>query len=89
MVKAAFTAKLWRYKGAGGWHFVDVPEKHAPSPTHAWGRTPVVAVVDGHEWNTSVWRATKQKRSVLAIPKVARGKKKHGDRVKVVLTFSL
>lgn len=83
----AFTAKLWRYPGKGGWHFVTLPDKYAPPVTHGWGRTPVVAVVDGHEWKTSVWRG-KDKRSLLAIPKNVRGAKRDGDRVKVSLTFA-
>ena len=86
-LKVAFKAKLWRYKGPGGWHFVTLPEKYAPPVTHGWGRTPVVASVDGHEWKTSVWR-DKKKRSLLAIPKVARGAKADGDTVKVSLTFA-
>ena len=82
----AFTGTLWRYAGKGGWHFVTLPDKYSPPVTHGWGRTPVVAVVDGHEWKTSVWRG-KDKRSLLAIPKDVRGTKGDGDRVKVQLTF--
>ena len=82
----AFTARLWRYPGKGGWHFVTLPDKYAPPVTHGWGRTPVLAVVDGHEWKTSVWR-DKKKHSVLAIPKHVRGTKAAGDSVKVRLRF--
>ena len=84
---ASFKAKLFRYPGPGGWHFAPVPEKHAPLATHAWGRTPVVAVVDGHEWKTSVWRG-KDGRTLLAVPKKVRGEKGDGDTVAVKLTFS-
>lgn len=83
----AFRAKLWRYPGKGGWHFVTLPDKYVPPVTHGWGRTPVVAVVDGHEWKTSVWRG-KDGRAVLAIPKHVRGAKRGGDTVKVRLSFS-
>lgn len=51
-----FTAKLFRYPGAGGRTFIEVPERSAPRVTHRWGRTPVEAVVDGYCWKTSVWR---------------------------------
>jgi hypothetical protein len=85
-LNVAFTAKLWRYPGKGGWHFVTLPEKYAPPVTHGWGRTPVVATVDGHEWKTSVWR-DKKKRSLLAVPKSVRGDKGDGDTVKVRLSF--
>ena len=46
-----------------------------------------MAVVDGHEWKTSVWRG-KDGRSLLAIPKNARGAKRSGDTMKVRLTFA-
>ena len=84
----AFKAKLWRYPGKGGWHFVTLADKHSPPVTHGWGRTPVVATVDGREWKTSVWRG-KDKRSLLAIPKAVRGIKKAGDTVAVRLSFTL
>ena len=81
-----FRARLWRYPGAGGWHFVTLPEKYAPPVTHRWGRTPVDAVVNGHAWKTSVWR-DKKKRTLLAVPKTARDDKKHGDMISVTITF--
>lgn len=84
----AFTAKLFRHsEGKGSWYFVVVPARLTPQVTHAWGRTPVVAVVDGHEWNTSVWRDRKNGRTLLAIPARVRGNKDHGDRVRARLTF--
>ena len=84
---AKFRAKLWRYPGPGGWHFATVPEKYAPLATHGWGRTPVLATVDGHQWKTSVWRE-KTGRTLLAVPKKVRGEKGHGDTVTVELQFS-
>ena len=84
---ASFKGKLFKWPGAGGWHFVLVPEKHAPLATHAWGRTPVIAIVDGHEWKTSVWRG-KDDRTLLAVPKRIRGPKGDGDPVSVKLSFS-
>lgn len=83
-----FSAKLFRYPGKGGWHFAPVPPRCAPPVTHAWGRTPVQANVDGHEWKTSIWRG-KDGRSLLAVPKAVRGAKGHGATVKVRLRFSL
>ena len=81
-----FTGELFRFPGAGGWHFVPVPEELAPRPTHAWGRTPVRATVDGVTWETSVWR-DKNGRTLLAVPKRVRGRKGHGDRVAVRIAF--
>ena len=85
-LRVKFRAKLWRHPGPGGWHFVTLPEKYAPPVTHGWGRTPVDAVVNGHAWKTSVWR-DKKKRTLLAVPKAARGEKKHGDTVTVAIAF--
>ncbi len=80
-----FKSKLFRVPGKGGWVFAPIPPKHAPPTTHAWGRTPVRATVDGQSWNTSVWRS-KDGRSLLAIPKRIRGAKDDGDVVVVELS---
>jgi hypothetical protein len=82
-----FSAKLFRYPGPGGWVFAPVPDRFSPPVTHKWGRTPVHATVDGYEWDTSVWRG-KGGRTLLAVPKRARGLKGHGDTVRVHITFS-
>lgn len=82
-----FSAKLFRYPGKGGWTFVDVPARLAPPVTHGWGRTPVRATVDGFSWDTSVWR-NKSGKTLLAIPKKARGGKEHGEIVRVRISFS-
>ena len=84
----AFSAKLFRYPGNGGWHFVVVPEDLSPPVTHGWGRTPVDAAVDGIAWRTSVWRG-KDGRTLLAVPAKVRGGKGDGDAVHVEITFSL
>lgn len=81
-----FRAALFKYPGPGGWHFVEVPERLSPPVTHAWGRTPVRATVDGTTWETSVWRG-KDGRTLLAVPAKVRGAKGDGDRVKVRLEF--
>ena len=83
-----FEAKLFRYPGKGGWHFVPVPNRLAPPVSHGWGRTPVDAVIDGFAWRTSVWRG-KDGRTLLAVPMRARGGKGDGDTVKVEIRFSL
>ncbi|MBM4195239.1 MAG: DUF1905 domain-containing protein [Gemmatimonadetes bacterium] len=87
-VRVAFNAKLWRYPGKGGWHFVDVPRKYAPSATVGWGRSPVTAQVDGKEWKTSVWRE-KSGRTLLPVPRAVRRAKTVGDRVQVGLDFAV
>lgn len=77
---------MFKYPGKGGWTFVEVPERLAPPVTHGWGRTPVHATVDKHEWKTSVWRG-KDGRTLLAVPKEARGAKEEGESVQVRLRF--
>jgi len=81
-----FRAKIFKYPGKGGWHFVVVPDRLAPPVTHGWGRTPVDATVDGTSWETSVWRG-KDGRTLLAIPAKVRGTKGDGDGVKVSIRF--
>ena len=81
----AFKSKLFRYPGAGGWHFAPVPTKHSPPVTAGWGRTPVLATVDGQAWETSVWR-DKKYGTLLAVPKRIRGGKGEGDTVTVSLS---
>ena len=80
----AFVATLWCAEGPGAWTFVTVPEHLAPPVSAGWGRTPVRATVDGHTWDTSVWR-DKQRRTLLAVPKKVRRGKGAGDAVEVVL----
>lgn len=82
-----FSSTLFRIEGKGGWTFAPVPEHLAPSVTEAWGRTPVVATVDGHTWNTSVWRE-RSGRTLLPVPKAARQGKEHGHTVQVRLRYS-
>ncbi|MEO8623949.1 MAG: DUF1905 domain-containing protein [bacterium] len=82
-----FTATLCRYGDTGSWMFATVPDKFAPPVTHAWGRTPVLATVDGQTWKTSVWH-TKDDRVLLAVPKKIRGTKGDGDRVRVRIEFN-
>lgn len=82
--KRRFRQRLFRVAPAG-WIFVRVPAAHAPQVTHAWGRTPVLARVDGKSWETSVWRDTKRRATLLAIPKRIRGSKDDGDLVEVEL----
>jgi len=81
---AGFTTTLFKYPGPGGWTFAKVPAKHTPPATHAWGRTPVRATVDGVSWDTSVWR-DKTHGCLLPVPKKVRGTKGDGDTVKVSL----
>lgn len=79
-----FKADLFRYPGPGGWTFARVSDEFAPCVTAPWGRTPVIAVVDGRECKTSVWR-DKKHGTLLPVSKAVRGEKGAGDTVLVEL----
>jgi len=81
-----FTSTLFRVEGKGGWTFAPVPEALAPSSAGPWGRTSVIATVEGETWPTSVWR-DRTGRTLLAIPKRVRGGKESGQTVCVNLRF--
>ena len=83
-----FRSELFRVPGKGGWVFAPIPERHAPTETLGWGRTPVRATVDGSSWETSVWRE-RSGRTLLAVPARIRGSKDHGDEVGVRLEYSV
>jgi hypothetical protein len=85
--RGPFVTRLVRYPGKGGWTFAPIARKYAPPVTRPWGRTPVHAMVDGLAWNTSVWRDSKSKGSLLPVPARIRGQKGDGDSVTVELTF--
>ena len=84
MAPIKFKARLFRYPGPGGWTVAQIPEKYAPRPTAPWGRTPVVAKIDGRECKTSVWR-DKKHGTLLPVSKSVRGEKGDGDTVTIEL----
>jgi hypothetical protein len=85
-VTTRFKSRLFKYPGKGGWTFAPVPKRYAPPVMQGWGRSSVVAVVDGTRWKTSVWRE-KSGRVLLPVPAKVRGPKGDGDTVDVSLEF--
>ncbi len=79
--------KLITFSGVGGWTFAPVPVQFAPPFKLAWGRTPVIATVDGKEWKTSVW-TDKTGQVLLPVPKKIRGAKGQGDLVVISIKYS-
>ena len=79
---AGFTAELFAIDEPGGWHFVKVPVEHAPDTAGAWGRSPVIATVNGHQWATSAWRDS-SRGWLLPVPRKVRGSLEAGDTVHV------
>ena len=80
----AFEAELFRIDGPGGWHFVRIPETEAPDESGPWGRSPVVATVNGQTWRTSAWKDTKHG-WLLAVPRRIRGEGEAGDVMTVAI----
>ena len=80
----SFTATLFKWPGKGGWTFVSVPDTHAPEAAGPWGRTPVLATVDGLTWRTSAWR-DREHGWLLPVPAKVRRGKHAGDTVEVDL----
>jgi hypothetical protein len=85
--RGPFESTLIRHPGKGGWTFAPIPAAFAPPATRPWGRTPVVASVDGVTWEASVWRDSKSDGALLAVPSRIRGRKQSGDSVTVEFTF--
>lgn len=83
-MSVSFEAVLVRFPGKGGWTVAPIPEALAPPVSAGWGRTPVVATVDGRSWETSVWRDA-ERGSFLPVPARIRGRRGHGDTVSVQL----
>lgn len=58
----SFRGKVWKYKGATGWHFVTMSARlsnkirgnHGMSE-EGWGRLKTIASVEGFEWKTAIW----------------------------------
>jgi hypothetical protein len=80
-----FSAVPFRYNGPGGWTFVEVPDEAAPARAGAWGRAPVRAHVNGHTWDTSVWRDTRRG-WMLPLPAKVRKGLTAGEPVEVELS---
>lgn len=65
---------VWRYTGAGGWHFANLPEalsaeiraKYAKS-AKGWGSIPVHIRIGETEWETSLFPAKKTRSYLFAI----------------------
>lgn len=73
---ATFTveATVWRYTGAGGWHFANLPEALAADirakfakPARGWGSIPVRIRIGDTEWETSLFPDKKTRSYLFAI----------------------
>ncbi len=77
-----FEANLWKAGGNSGWHFVSLPIALSQEIRHlfqkeeeGWGRLPVLACINKHEWDTAIWFDTKNNRYLLPLKSEIRKKK--------------
>lgn len=79
----AFSAKVWIYSGAGGWHFVTLPKKLAAEIQffHSglqknFGSIAVTASIGHTSWKTSLFRDSKSASYLLPLKADVRKKEK-------------
>jgi hypothetical protein len=89
-----FSAPVWVYPGAGGWHFVTLPEDIADDirslfhgAEHGWGSYPVSVTIGSAEWQTSIFPNKASSSFVLPLKAETRRKEhlSEGDVVSVRL----
>jgi len=87
-------AKVWLYPGAGGWHFVTLPEKDSAAIKKAfgmtqrgWGSLPVIATVGNTSWKTSIF--PDKKIGAYVLPLKAEVRKKENIQLERVIPFSV
>lgn len=92
----AFTGKLWRHPGAGGWHFVTLPVTTAARIREAfgtggrgWGSVRVEATLGATTWATSIFPDAKAGSYLLPVKREVRDAERVSDgaRVKVGLVL--
>lgn len=78
-------AKVWRYPGAGGWHFLTLPKKQSEIIRKAfsgikqgWGSLPVTVTIGQMLWKTSIFPDPNSGNYVLPIKAEVRKKEKIG-----------
>lgn len=91
-IKYEFTAKVWKYTGQSGWHFISLPKDLAKEirenlkwQEKGWGRLKATAKIGESEWQTAIWFDTKMNTYLLPIKAEIRGKEhlENGDKTKV------
>ena len=86
-----FTAPLWRYPGADGWHFVSLPPEISTDITdistgirRGFGSVRVAVTVGSTSWRTSIFPDSKTGVYLLPVKKAVRVAERLevGDQVK-------
>ncbi len=87
-----FEATLWKAGGNSGWHFVNLPQRLSleirelfQKEEEGWGRLPVLACINDHEWDTAIWFDTKNNRYLLPLKSEIRKKKNIQEGVSIIV----
>lgn len=78
-----FSGTLWRYAGAGGWHFISLPQPISAeirellkAEEEGWGRLPATARIGQTTWPTAIWFDSKSQTYLLPVKADIRKKEK-------------
>jgi hypothetical protein len=90
------TAKVWRYHGKGGWHFVALPvevaDELAPRHAHehrAFGALRVRPSLGSTTWTTSLFKDTRTASYLLPVKAAVRNRERIGDGDPVTIRIEL
>jgi hypothetical protein len=92
-----FTAPLWRYPGADGWHFVSLPAEVSTEITdvtagtrRGFGSVRVAVTVGATSWRTSIFPDSKTGAYLLPVKKAVRAAEhlEAGDEVSAQLLLT-
>ena len=93
----SFRAKVWKYPGPAGWHFVTFPKRLSleiraehHGREEGWGRLPATLRIGKTEWKTSIWFDTKLASYVAPIKAIVRKEESvaAGDIALLLVEFS-
>lgn len=97
-VEYVVRARVWRYPGPGGWHFVnlsrgqslDIRRKFGAG-VRGWGSIRVLARMGDTEWRTSIFPDAKSKSYLLALKASVRAAERVtvGDRIAVKIRIEV
>jgi hypothetical protein len=68
------------------WTIAPLPKSFIIEAVQSFGRTPVIATLNGKEWATSLW-TEKSGETMIAVPKKVRGKLEEGDEVEISFIY--
>ena len=83
--------KLWRWPGAGGWHFVTIDKRIYTEIRASFGKgmAPITVTLKGHTFDATLFPETKTETYLLAIRKNIRRELDLFDGDSLSLTFSI